>query len=145
MPYTVDKVDVWAGTIVDQPGGLAIVLDALEAAGANLEFVIARRRPEKPGKGVVFVAPLKGAAQSRVAKKAKLSKSKSLHSLRVEGPDKPGLGAKMTCALAEAGVSLRGLSAAALGRRCVVYFAFDNGADAAKARRVLGKTLPVKK
>jgi hypothetical protein len=47
----------------------------------------------------------------------------------------------MTNALAEAGINLRGLSAAALGRRGVSYFAFDSAADADAAIRVLKKAL----
>jgi hypothetical protein len=85
MPYTIDRVDVWAGTIKDQPGGVATVLDALAEVGTNLEFVIARR--DAPGTGVVFVAPLKGAALLRAAKKLGLRKAETLQSLRVEGPD----------------------------------------------------------
>jgi hypothetical protein len=128
---------VWAGSIEDRPGGLAKKLAALAEAGAQLEFVIARRASEKPGTGVVFLTPLTGAAQIRAAKRVGLAKTKSLHSLRVEGPDQPGLGAKMTEALAQAGVNLRGLSAAAIGRRCVVHLALDSAADAAKATRLL--------
>jgi hypothetical protein len=47
----------------------------------------------------------------------------------------------MAGALAEAGINLRGLSAAALGRRGVSYFAFDSAADADAAIRVLKKVL----
>ena len=141
MPYRITKVDVWAGPIKDRPGGLAEKLEALANAKASLEFVIARRAPDKPGTGVAFLAPLRGAAQTRAAKKAGLSRATSLCSLRLEGPDKPGLGARMTRLLADAGISMRGLSSAALGRRCVVYFAFDNTADANKASRVLRKAL----
>jgi hypothetical protein len=141
MPYEITKVDVWAATIKDQPGGLAAKLEALADAGASLEFVIARRAPESPGKGVVFVAPIRGAAQQGAARKAKFRKAKSLCSLRVSGSDKAGLGARITQAIADAGINMRGLSAAALGRKCVVYFAFDSAADASKAARVLRKTL----
>jgi len=141
MSYEISKVDVWAGSIEDRPGGLAEKLEALEEAGANLEFVIARRAPEEPGTGVVFLAPVRGAKQARAAKQAGLSKASSLCSVRLEGPDKPGLGARITRILAEAGINLRGLSAAALGRRCVVYFAFDSSNDAAKAVRILKKQL----
>jgi len=133
----VTRVDVWAASMEDRPGGLAEKLGALAKAGAQLEFVIARRASERPGTGVVFVTPLKGAAQIGAAKKAGFEKTKSLHSLRVEGPDRPGLGAKMTQAMAQAGVNLRGLSAAAIGQRCVVHLAFDSTADAAKAARLL--------
>jgi hypothetical protein len=44
-------------------------------------------------------------------------------------------------ALAGAGINVRGISAAALGRRAVSYFAFDSAADADAAVRVLRKTL----
>jgi len=141
MPYEITKVDVWAGTIDDRPGGLAQKLEALSEAGANLEFVIARRSPEQPGAGVVFLAPLHGARQTRVALNAGLSKATSLCSLRLQGPDKPGLGARVTRLLADEGINLRGLSAAAVGRQSVVYFGFDNTADANKAVRVLKKAL----
>jgi len=133
----VTRVDVWAASMEDRPGGLAEKLGALAKAGAQLEFVIARRASERPGTGVVFLTPLKGSAQIGAAKKAGFEKTKSLHSLRVEGPDRPGLGAKMTQALAQAGINLRGLSAAAIGPRCVVHLAFDATADAAKAARLL--------
>jgi len=141
MAYTVKKVEVWAGEIVDRPGGLADRLAALSSAGASLEFLISRRAPDKPGTGVVFLTPIKGAKARRAAKEAGLSTTDSLHSVRVEGPDRAGLGSKMTRALADVGINLRGVSGAALGRRAVTYFAFDAGADADTAVRVLKKTL----
>jgi hypothetical protein len=139
MKLKINRTDTWAATIEDRPGGLAEKLAALTAAGANLEFLIARRAPEQRGSGVVFVTPLKGAKQIKAAKAAGFEKTASLHSLRVEGADKPGMGAKLTAALAEAGVNLRGLSAAALGRGCVTYLALDTAQDAAKAAAVLKK------
>jgi len=139
MAYSIDTVDVYAGSIADRPGGLAEKLTALGKAGANLEFVIARRAEK--GQGVMFCAPLKGAKQSRAAKKVGLTKSESLRSLRIAGPDKAGLGEKITVALANAGVNVRGVSGAALGRKAVLYFAFDNRKDADKARRIIKKLL----
>jgi hypothetical protein len=137
MALNVTRVDVWAARIEDKPGGLAKKLAALAEAGARLEFVIARRAPDKPGTGVVFLTPLKGAAQIRAARKVGFEKTKSLCSVKIEGPDKPGLGARMTEALADADINLRGLSAAAIGRRCIVYLAVDSSADATKAARIL--------
>jgi hypothetical protein len=139
MKYNVSRTDVWAATIEDRPGGLADKLAALAAAGANLEFIISRRSPERPGQGVTFVTPLKGAKQVKAGQAAGFQKTEKLHSVRVEGPDKPGLGARMSRALAEAGLNLRGLSAAALGRKFVTHLALDNAADAAKAVNVLKK------
>ena len=63
MAYTVKKVNVWAGEIADRPGGLASTLAALQAAGSNIEFVVARRAPDKPGTGVVFLTPISGVKQ----------------------------------------------------------------------------------
>ena len=141
MPYAVKKVDVWSGAIEDRPGGLVEKLTALSGAGASVEFLIARRAPDKPGTGVVFVTPIKGAKQKSAAQQAGLSTTGSLHSVRIEGPDRAGLGTKMTQALAGAGINLRGISAAALGRRAVTYFAFDSAADADTAIVVLRKAL----
>ncbi len=140
MAIQISKVDIWAGPIADRPGGLSANLEALAEAGASLEFVIARRRPENPGDGVVFMAPVRGPKQIRAARKAGLSKATGMYSLRLEGPDKPGLGARISDAIAEAGINMRGLSAAAIGRKCVVYFAFDGAADAKMASRILKKT-----
>ena len=141
MAYAISKVAVWAGEIADRPGGLASTLGALKAAGSNIEFLVARRAPDKPGTGVVFVTPIKGAKQKAAAQNAGLATSEGLHSVRIEGPDRAGLGATMADALAGAGINLRGISAAALGRRAVTYLAFDSAADADAAVRVLKKSL----
>ena len=141
MPYKVTKVDIWTGTVRDRPGGLAGKLEALSRGGANLEFVLSRRVPDRPGRGVVFVAPVKGAAQARAARKAGLRRATNLRSLKVVGSDRKGLGARITRALANAGINLRGLSAVAQNRRIVVYIAFDKGPGATRAVPILKKIL----
>lgn len=133
----VQRTDVWAATIEDQPGGLHEKLAELAGAGANLEFVISRRAPDYPGQGVVFVTPLKGAKQTNAAAEAGFKKTDRLHSVRVEGMDKPGIGAAMTEALADAGLNLRGVSGAAMGRQFIAYLALDTADDAAQAIKVL--------
>jgi len=137
MALKVERVDTWAAALTDKPGNLAAKLGALAKARVNLKFVIARRALEKPGKRVVFVTPIKGAARMRAARAAGFTKTKSLHTVRVEGPDRPGQGAKLTRALAEKGLNLRGVSAASIQKRFVSHIALDNGGDAAKAVRVL--------
>jgi len=133
MSVKVTKLDVWSGEIQDQPGGLTGVLRQLAGANANLEMVVARRQPDKPGAGIVFLAPVKGRKATESAAMAGLSPATGMAALRVEGTDRPGLGAKMTSAIADAGINMRGLSAAALGSRFVAYVAFDSVEDAAKA------------
>ena len=137
MVLNAKRVDIWVAGMEDRPGGLADKLEALAGVGAQLQFVMARRAQEKPGTGVVFLAPLKGAKQQKAAVNAGFHKSKSIRAVRIEGPDKPGLGAKITRALADKGINMRGLSAAVIGRKFVLHVALDSAADAAKAVRAL--------
>jgi len=131
------RVDTWAAPIEDKPGGLADKLNALAAAGVNLEIIIARRAPERVGAGVVFVTPIKGAKPIRAARAAGFSKTASLQTVRVEGPDKAGQVARLAQALGEQGLNLHGLSAAAIGRKFICHVAVDSAADATKAARIL--------
>ena len=133
------RVETWAAPIEDKPGALAEKFTALSTAGANLEFVIARRAPDKPGTGVVFVTPIKGAKQTKAAVAAGFQKTANLQTIRVEGTDKKGLGACLTQGLANAGVNLRGLSAAAISKKFICHIAVDTAADAAKVVQFLRK------
>ena len=131
------RVDTWAAAIKDKPGSLAAKLKTLSAGGVNLEFVIARRAPDKPGTGVVFVTPIKGLKQSRAAGAAGFKKTRSLHAVRLEGANKRGQGARLAQALSDSGLNLRGLSAAAIGNKFVCHVALDTEADATQAMRIL--------
>jgi len=135
----VKQVPVWTGELEDRPGAVAEKLAALSAAKANLEFVLARRAAETPGKAVLFLSPIRGAKQAAAASAAGLRQAENLLAVRVEGQDKPGLGARMTKALAEGGINLRGLSAAVIGKRFAVHLALDSATDAAKAVQLLKK------
>jgi hypothetical protein len=136
MALKVQRVDTWAASLEDKPGSLASKLDALAKAGVNLQFVIARRAPERPGTGVVFVTPIDGAAV-RAAQAAGFQKTDSLHTVQVQWPDKAGQGAAMMQALASGGLNLRGVSGAALGSNFVGYVALDTEQDATKAVQLL--------
>ena len=139
MALKITRVQVWTAGMKDKPGGLAGKLAALARAGASLEFIFARRAAEQPGGGIVFLAPLKGATQIRAAKAVGFESSKRIHTVRVAGPDKPGLAAKLTQKVAAAGLNLRGLSAMAVNKRGVMYLAVDSAAAAAAAARALKK------
>ena len=141
MAYEVTKEDVWVAEIEDRSGAVAEKLEALSRVGVNLEFVIARRAPDKPGKGVVFMAPFRGEESVRAALQAGLSQWTSAATLRIEGPDRSGLGALIAWTVANEGVSLRGISGAKLGERSVFYLAFDSPNDADKAREALTEAL----
>lgn len=130
MGVLVERAKVWAASMEDEPGGLAAKLAVLAEAGTDLEFVIARRAPDKPGTGVVFVTPIEGEYQLDAATRAGFRLTSSLHSVRVEGDDRPGMGAELTQVIADAGISLRGLSAAVVGTRFVMHLALDSAEDA---------------
>jgi hypothetical protein len=85
------------------------------------------------------VSPIKGAKAVRAAQQAGITKAEGIHAVRVEGGDKPGLGAKIARGLGSAGISFRGLTAIALGKKFISYIALDNEEDAAKAVAVLKK------
>lgn len=139
MDLFVERTDVWAANIQDRPGGLAEVLDALREAGADLQFIIARRMSDKPAKGVVYVTPLQNDREVRAAAQVGFNVTKSLHSVRIMGPDHPGLAAELTQKLAAGQVNLRGFSASVIGKQLVAYIAVDSLGDANKAMEILSK------
>ncbi len=139
MPYTINKVDVWVGDILNRPGILARVIEALTNAGAQLEFMVARRVNDKTSR--VFLAPIKGAKQHRAASDVGLVRASGMHSLRIEGSDRAGLGAAITRAVADNGINLRGASAAAIGKKAVFYLAVESEQNLREATRVVRKLL----
>ncbi len=137
MDLIVEHVDVWAASIKDEPGGLALVLSGLREAGADLDFIIARRAAEKPGTGVVFVTPLRGDREIAAATDLGFNITSSIKAVRVEGENKPGVAAELVEKLAVAGLNLRGLSAAVIGARFILYIGFDASVDAVEAINIL--------
>ncbi len=139
MELIVERVNVWAASIKDERGSLAQLLTGLQEAGADLDFILARRAPEKPGTGVVFVTPLRGDREIAAAAELGFNITSSVNSVRVEGENKPGVAAELTQKLAAAGIDLRGLSAAVIGARFILYIGLYSAADAVKAVNILRK------
>jgi hypothetical protein len=137
MDLLVERVDVWAAAIQDRPGGLAEALATLREAGADLQSIIARRAPEEPGKGVVFVTPLQNDREIRAAAQVGFNVTRILHAIRVMGPNRPGIAAELTQKLAGGGINLRGFSASVIGTQFVAYVAVDSLDDANKAIEIL--------
>ena len=137
MGFKLERVHIWQGEIADKAGGMATVLAPLAEAKANLEYILTRRQPDRPGTGVVFVAPITGPNQVRAAKASGLHESHETIVLRVEGDNETALGYKLTQQWAIAGISVQGLTMAVLGNRFVGFAAFDNVTDANKAAQIL--------
>lgn len=143
MAYKIGNVGVWVGDVLNRPGRLSRVLEVLAAAGADLDFVVARRVSANTCR--VFLAPLKTAAQRRAAAQVDVVPADGLHTIRVEGPNGAALGARMTRALADQGINVRGLSAAVQGGKCVTYIGFETESDAKAGTRILKKLLSGRK
>jgi hypothetical protein len=137
MDLIVKRVNVWAASIRDEVGGLAQLLIGLGEAGADLDFIIAWRTAEKPGTGVVFVTPLRGDREIAAAAELGFNVTHSIQAVRIEGDNKAGIAAELTEKLATTGINLRGLSAAVIGPRFIIYIGLDTTADAEKAIEIL--------
>jgi hypothetical protein len=139
MGFKLERVHVWSGEIIDRAGGMATKLAPLAQAGANLEYIYTRRQPEKPGTGVLYVAPVTGPAQVRAARTVDLHETHDTIVLRVRGDNEAGLAYRLTQKWALEGINLQGLSMAVLGHQFVGYAAFDSVADANRAAQILAE------
>ena len=133
----ISNVQVWAREIDDRPGALADVLRTVAEAGGNIECVIARREPSVPGKGQVFVTLSHGRGAQAAAERAGLSLVDDVVTLRVEGPDSPGLGGRLTGALEKAQINVRGVSTVTQGGNFVCYIGLDSVHDGQAAMPAL--------
>ena len=134
LPDTiVERVDVWSASIADKTGGLSWLLKGMDEAGADFNFIIARRTPENPGSGVVFVTPIRGDREIKAASTLGFSRTNSVAAVCYEADNKPGATAELTELIADAGINIRGLSVAVSGTRFVAYIGFDSANDAETA------------
>ncbi len=137
MSFRFDRVHVWSCDVPDQPGGVASKLAALAQAGENLEYVGTSRTPDKPGWGILYIAPVTGPDQVRAAKSAGMHEVRTPVVIRVEGDNKAGLAHRLTHEWALAGISFQGLTMMVTGEKFVGYAAFDNSDDANRAATIL--------
>ena len=137
MGFKLDRVHVWSCQVADEAGGIASKLASLAQASANLEFILTRRQAEKPGTGIIYVAPLTGPLQLRAAKAAGWAETQDPIVLRVEGDNQAGLAHRLTKQWAIGGINVQGLTMTVLAGKFVGYASFDTVADANKAAQIL--------
>jgi hypothetical protein len=137
MDLLVNRVDVWATSTKDKPGGLSGILKGLYEAGADLDFVIALSAPDKPGTGVVFLTPIRGDREVEAASTLGFNLTSSVDSVRVEGDNVPGAAARLAELIADAGIDIRGFSVAVIGPRYIAYIGFDSSSDTEKAAKII--------
>jgi len=139
MSFRLDRVHVWSCDVPDEAGGVATRLHALAEAGANLQYIGTRRVPDRPGCGVLYIAPVTGPDQQRAAKSIGMREVFNPVVMRVEGDNKAGLAYRLTKQWALADISFQGLTMTVLGDKFVGYAAFDNAADANRAATILAE------
>lgn len=143
MAYQIKKADVWAVDIPNRPGTLANILKPLAEAGAQIEFLIARKADQNTSR--VFLSPIKGQKQKQAAQSVGIAPARTMQCLRIDGPDRKGFGADLTRAIADAGVNLRGVSAAVIGKKLVTYVAVESDQALKDAQSAVRKALSGKR
>jgi len=136
MAVTVKKVTLWRKEVPHQPGILATVLEPLAGAGANLRVVMGYAIPGEANRAAIEVFPISGKRAVDAAHAAGLSAS-PIACLLVEGDDRQGLGAAMSRAIGDAGVSISFVIAETVGRKFSAVFGFASDADATVAAKAV--------
>ena len=139
MSFKMDRAHVWASEVKDEPGGVAKYLARLAEAGANLDYVYTQRLPDKPGFGMLYVAPVLGNAQTDAAKSLGMHLVSDPIVMRLEGDNTAGLAGRLKQEWARANINLHGSILAVLVNKFIGYVTFDTVEDANKAARILAE------
>jgi hypothetical protein len=139
MSFKMDRVHVWASEVKDEPGGVAAKLSKLDQAGADLEYVYTQRLADKPGYGLLCVAPIVGSEQIKAAKASGMHEVSDPIVMRLEGDNTAGLAHRLKHAWAMAGINLHGAIMTVIGAKFVGFVTFDSVEDANKAARILAE------
>ena len=139
MSFKMDRVHVWATEVKDEPGGVSGKLNALDQAGADLEYVYTQRLLEKPGHGFLYVAPLAGNEQLKAARANGMHEVNDPVVMRLEGDNTAGLAGRLKHAWATAGINLHGAIMTVIGMKFVGFVTFDSVEDANKEARILAE------
>ena len=139
MSFKMDRVHVWACEVKDEPGGVSSQLSHLDKAGANLDYVYTQRLADKPGHGLLCVAPVMGVEQVKAAKAAGMHEVNDPIVMRVEGDNTAGLAARLKHEWASANINVHGSIIMALGTKFIGFVTFDTVEDANRAARILAE------
>jgi|GEM_PF-174027 predicted amino acid-binding ACT domain protein len=139
MSFKMQRVQVFHTKVEDKPGGVGAKLKLLAEAGAHLEYIHSERSSEEAGMGDLYIAPLRGSDELKIAKDLGLKEVKEPFVMRIEGDDKAGLSGKLTQAWELAGINLHGLVLSVLNGKFVGYVTFDTAQDGNRAATILAE------
>jgi hypothetical protein len=137
MAISVRRITLWRAEVENRPGVLARALEPLARAGADLRLVMGYRFPNAPEHSAIEVFPVSGRKVTEAATEAGLGEARQIPCLLVEGDNRPGLGAAIARALADANVNIAFLIAQVVGRRFSAAIGFDDDAAAGQAVRLV--------
>ena len=134
MAVTVRPITLWRKELQDRPGALADSLAPLTEAAIDVQILMAYRFPGEPDRAAVELFPVTGKRATAAADQAGFGAS-GIPALLVEGDDSPGLGHRLSRAIAVAGINLDFVVAQVIGRKYSAVFGFadDQGARTAVA------------
>lgn len=132
MAVTVKKARLWRKELDNRPGTLSKALQPLAAAGVNLTTVMGYRFPGDEDHAAVEVFPVEGKKAEDAARKGGLMPFGDVSCLLVSGDDRPGIGARISQALAEAGINICFVMTLVAGKKYVSIMGFSER-DADKA------------
>jgi hypothetical protein len=138
MAVKVKSIVLWRKEMSNTPGQLAGVLEPLANAGADLEVLMGYRYPGDNTRAAVELYPVSGAKAKKAAKSAGLQAS-SIPALLVEGDNKRGVLARISAAIAAAGINIDFLVAQGGGRKFWAVLGLESSADAQKASTLIKK------
>jgi hypothetical protein len=136
MAVTVKRITLWRREVENQPGVLASTLEPLAQAGVDLRLVMGYRFPETTTRAAIELFPVSGKKATAAAEQAGL-RPFELACLLVEGDNRPGFGAALGRALADAGINIVFLVAQVIGRRFTAVIGFETEEAAAAATKTI--------
>jgi hypothetical protein len=142
MAISVKPITLWRRELQDRPGALADSLAPLAGNSVDLQVVMAYRFPGEPGRAAVELFPITGKRATAAAESGGFSRS-TIPALLVEGDNSPGLGHRMSRAIADEGINLDFVVAHVIGRKYSAIFGFAEQEDARRAVALIKKAAVV--
>jgi hypothetical protein len=139
--FTIKKFPMWSVEVDDVVGATTGLFKVLADAGADIEFSLSRPMGDKPGRAILFLAPIKGKKQEDAARRADFVPRTDVVGVQVQGPSKVGGNFRLTAALAHANLPVRALVTTVDGDRFSTVFALKSEADADAAVKILHKVV----